>query len=92
MKQTNKFLHKVLAAVLTIAALMTGQSAWATEKTVTYTFKAEKVDGQPEAMKLTFTPSGNQFGTNPGCSSHRSPWSHPFMTIYRCFPTVAYNL
>lgn len=69
MKQTNKFLHKVLAAVLTIAALMTGQQAMATTKTVTYTFTAEKVDGKPEAKKLTFTPSGNQFGTNPGAKT-----------------------
>ena len=65
----TKKLNRVLAVVLTIAALMTGQSAWATEKTVTYTFTAEKVDGQPEAMKLTFTPNGNQFGTNPGAKT-----------------------
>lgn len=69
----TKKLNRVLAAVLTIAALMTGQSAWATEKTVTYTFTAEKVDGQPEAMKLTFTPSGNQFGTNPGAKTVTIP-------------------
>ena len=69
MKQTNKFLHKVLAVVLTIAALMTGQQAMATTKTVTYTFTAEKVDGKPEAKKITFTPSGNQFGTNPGAKT-----------------------
>ena len=69
----TKKLNRVLAAVLTIAALMTGQSAWATEKTVTYTFTAEKVDGQPEAMKLTFTPSGNQFGTTPGAKTVTIP-------------------
>lgn len=69
----TKKLNRVLAVVLTIAALMTGQSAWATEKTVTYTFTAEKVDGQPEAMKLTFTPSGNQFGTNPGAKTVTIP-------------------
>ena len=69
----TKKLNQVLAAVLTIAALMTGQSAWATEKTVTYTFTAEKVDGQPEAMKLTFTPSGNQFGTTPGAKTVTIP-------------------
>ena len=69
----TKKLNRVLAAVLTIAALMTGQSAWATEKTVTYTFTAEKVDGQPEAMILTFTPSGNQFGTNPGAKTVTIP-------------------
>ena len=71
MKQTNKFLHKVLAAVLTIAALMTGQSAWATEKTVTYTFTA--VNGSGDAKTLTFTPSGNQFGTNPGAKTVTIP-------------------
>jgi hypothetical protein len=71
MKQTNKFLHKVLAAVLTIAALMTGQSAWATEKTVTYTFTA--VDGSGDAKTLTFTPSGDRFGTNPGAKTVTIP-------------------
>ena len=65
----NKKLNQVLALMLTIAALMTGQSAWATEKTVTYTFTAEKVDGKSDAKKLTFTPSGNQFGTNPGAKT-----------------------
>lgn len=65
----TKKLNRVLAVVLTIAALMTGQSAWATEKTVTYTFTAEKVDGKSDAKKLTFTPSGNQFGTNPGAKT-----------------------
>ena len=69
----TKKLNQVLVLVLTIAALMTGQSAWATEKTVTYTFTAEKVDGQPEAMKLTFTPSGNQFGTTPGAKTVTIP-------------------
>ena len=65
----TKKLNRVLAVVLTIAALMTGQSAWATEKTVTYTFTAEKVDGKSDAKKLTFTPSGNLFGTNPGAKT-----------------------
>lgn len=65
----TKKLNRALAVVLTIAALMTGQSAWATEKTVTYTFTAEKVDGKSDAKKLTFTPSGNQFGTNPGAKT-----------------------
>lgn len=65
----TKKLNQVLATVLTIAALMTGQQAMATTKTVTYTFTAEKVDGKPEAKKLTFTPSGNQFGTNPGAKT-----------------------
>ena len=66
---TTKKLNRVLAVALTIAALMTGQSAWATEKTVTYTFTAEKVDGKSDAKKLTFTPSGNRFGTNPGAKT-----------------------
>ena len=65
----TKKLNRVLAVVLTIAALMTGQQAMATTKTVTYTFTAEKVDGKPEAKKITFTPSGNQFGTNPGAKT-----------------------
>lgn len=71
MKQTNKFLHKVLAAVLTIAALMMGQQAMATTKTVTYTFTA--VDGSGGAKTLTFTPSGNLFGTNPGAKTVTIP-------------------
>ncbi len=65
----TKKLNRVLAVVLTIAALMTGQQAMATTKTVTYTFTAEKVDGKSDAKKLTFTPSGNQFGTNPGAKT-----------------------
>jgi hypothetical protein len=70
MKQfMTKKLNRVLAVVLTIAALMTGQQAMATTKTVTYTFTAEKVDGKSDAKKLTFTPSGNQFGTNPGAKT-----------------------
>ena len=69
----TKKLNRVLAVVLTIAALMTGQSAWATEKTVTYTFTAEKVDGQPEAMKLTFTPSGARFETAIGAKTVTIP-------------------
>ena len=67
----TKKLNRVLAAVLTIAALMTGQSAWATEKTVTYTFTA--VNGSGDAKTLTFTPSGNQFGTNPGAKTVTIP-------------------
>ena len=66
-------INKVLAAVLTIAALMTGQSAWATEKTVTYTFTAEKVDGKSDAKTLTFTPSGARFGTAFGAKTVTIP-------------------
>ena len=66
-------INKVLAVVLTIAALMTGQSAWATEKTVTYTFTAEKVDGKSDAKKLTFTPSGARFGTAFGAKTVTIP-------------------
>lgn len=69
----TKKLNRVLAVVLTIAALMTGQQAMATTKTVTYTFTAEKVDGKSDAKKLTFTPSGNQFGTNPGAKTVTIP-------------------
>ena len=69
----TKKLNRVLAAVLTIAALMTGQQAMATTKTVTYTFTAEKVDGKSDAKKLTFTPSGNLFGTNPGAKTVTIP-------------------
>ena len=36
------------------------------ERTVTYTFTRESVSGQPEAAKLIFTPSGDQFGTKSG--------------------------
>ena len=39
----NSFKQKVLALVLTIAAFMMGQSAWATTKTVTYTLGREDV-------------------------------------------------
>ncbi len=69
----TKKLNRVLAVVLTIAALMTGQQAMATTKTVTYTFTAEKVDGKSDAKKLTFTPSGNLFGTNPGAKTVTIP-------------------
>ena len=40
-------------------------TAWAVNKTVTYTFTAERV-GSSNAYKLTFTPSGEQFGTSSG--------------------------
>lgn len=69
----TKKLNRALAVVLTIAALMTGQQAMATTKTVTYTFTAEKVDGKSDAKKLTFTPSGARFGTNSGAKTVTIP-------------------
>lgn len=66
-RSRHERLNKVLTLVLTIAALATGQTTWATEKTVTYTFTVE--NGSGDAKTLTFTPSGNQFGTNPGAKT-----------------------
>ena len=71
MKQTNRFLNRVLAAVLTIAALATGQEAAAVKKTVTYTFTAESTGSG--GKKLTFTPSGDQFGTKSGAKEVTIP-------------------
>lgn len=71
-RSRHERLNKVLTLVLTIAALMAGHgTTWATEKTVTYTFTA--VDGSGDAKTLTFTPSGNQFGTNPGAKTVTIP-------------------
>lgn len=61
--------HILTTALLLAALALSGPAAWAVRKTVTYTFTAEKVDGKSEARKLTFTPSGDQFGTNPGAKT-----------------------
>lgn len=70
-RSRHERLNKVLAAVLTIAALATGQQAMATTKTVTYTFTA--VDGSGDAKTLTFTPSGARFGTAFGAKTVTIP-------------------
>ena len=46
LKSIKKKFDRVLALVLTIAALMAGQNVWATTKTVTYTLSREKVEGR----------------------------------------------
>lgn len=61
--------HILTTALLLAALALSGPAAWAVRKTVTYTFTAEKVDGKSEARKFTFTPSGDQFGTNPGAKT-----------------------
>jgi hypothetical protein len=73
-RSRHERINSFLTAVLAMAALMAGHgTTWATKKTVTYTFTAEKVDGQPEAMKLTFTPSGARFGTAFGAKTVTIP-------------------
>ena len=55
-----------LALLLTIVALASGQSAWAAEKTVTYTFIADHAQYNVSRWTLTFTPSSTGFGYSTG--------------------------
>jgi hypothetical protein len=70
-RSRHERINSFLTAVLTIAALMTGQQAMATTKTVTYTFTA--VNGSGDAKTLTFTPSGARFGTASGAKTVTIP-------------------
>ena len=54
----------LIALLCTIAG-----TVWAVKKTVTYTFTAEKVSGYTNRWTLTFTPSGDQFGTSSGAKT-----------------------
>ena len=65
MRLFTNILNKVLAVVLTIAALVVGQSAWSTDKTVTYRITAMS-DYQTYGTQLTFTPDNSGFGTGTG--------------------------
>lgn len=69
-RSRHERINKVLTLVLTMAALMAGQTAWATEKTVTYTFA---VNGSGDAKTLTFTPSGARFETAIGAKTVTIP-------------------
>lgn len=71
-RSRHERINSFLTAVLAMAALMAGHgTTWATEKIVTYTFTA--VDGSGDAKTLTFTPSGDRFGTNPGAKTVTIP-------------------
>jgi hypothetical protein len=54
--------------ILALLAIVVGQEAMAVNKTVTYTFTAER-DGSTNRWTLTFTPSGDQFGTSSGAKT-----------------------
>ena len=70
-RSRHERINKVLTLVLTMAALMAGQTAWATEKTVIYTFTVE--NGSEGAKTLTFTPSGARFETAIGAKTVTIP-------------------
>ena len=61
----TKAFHFLAAAVLTLAALLAGQSAWATTKTVTYTMTSHEYAYQGSQKKYTvvFTRNGAPFET-----------------------------
>ena len=65
----NRTIKSIAAALLTIAALATGQEAVAVNKTVTYTFIAAQAQGNANCRTLTFTPTGDQFGTSSGAKT-----------------------
>ena len=54
-----------LTIIVALLCALAG-TASATDKTVTYTFTTEKVTGLTNGWRLTFTPSGEQFGTGTG--------------------------
>ena len=64
-KTLTKRINRILAAVLTIAALTVGQTTEATSKTVTYKIKAENASGT-NRWTLTFERSGDSFGYSTG--------------------------
>ena len=58
MRPITDIKNKVLAAVITIAALVAGQSAWATTKTVTYTMTSVERNSS-FIYEVVFTRSGD---------------------------------
>ena len=74
----NIFNQKILALMLTIAALMTGQTAWAVS--VTYTFSGTtKQDG---TVNLDVTASGDITGTERKTWNNNSTQSVENMSLY----------
>lgn len=60
----------LFTAALLLAALTVGQTAWATSKTVTYTFTVAQTQAyNTNSWTLTFTPSSNGFNHSTGAKT-----------------------